>query len=422
VPAALAARRPVIPAQAGIHFRQFVAVSEGSSPGASQPAPMRYAAPMNPVYDFVCRQYDRFDAWSRSRLTPEELAEADTLSRQLGRHIWRWTAALVVIVTLISLVLHLTWPMVGLGNHVFIAIVCLLWLAAILLPAWFGYRRFGVYRWRWTATAVLLSVAGGVMGYAVGAIMSGKTWAEIPMGEVPKTIALAVLVGISVSIVTTTISRVRIREAYRRSERLAAENERERAARRAIQAELKLLQAQVEPHFLFNTLANVRHLVQSGSPESLRMLDHLIHYLRTALPDIRSDSTTLGKEVELARAYLEIMRMRMGGELTFSIDVGPELEVHAFPPLMLMTLVENAMKHGIAPKGRGEVRIAVRRHGDLIEAEVIDDGRGLGGTLGQGIGLANVRERLRALHGERAKFVLESNAAGGTVARLEIPA
>jgi signal transduction histidine kinase len=377
---------------------------------------------MNPLYHYVCRQYDRFDGWTRSKLTPEELADADTFGRQFGRHVWRWTAGLVMVVALISLVLHHAWPAIGLGDHAFIAIVSLLWLAAILLPPWFGYRRFGVLRWRWTATAILLSVVGGLLGYAIGAIMSGKTWAEIPLGEVPKTILLAALVGISVAAVTTTISRVRIREANRRSEQLAADHERERLARQTVQAELKLLQAQVEPHFLFNTLANVRHLMQSGSPQSLQMLDHLILYLRASLPDIRSESSTLGREAEMARAYLEIMRMRMGGELVFSIDVAPDLANHAFPPLMLMTLVENAVKHGIVPKGRGEVRVSAQRNGDHVDAEVMDDGRGLGGTLGQGLGLTNVRERLRALYGDRARLVLESTAAGGTVARLEIPA
>ncbi len=105
-PAAVAARKPVILAKAGIHFLRFVAIPAGSSPGTTARGCMRYAAPMNPLYHFVCRQYDRFDAWSRSKLTPEELADADSFSRQFGRHIWRWTAGLILVVTLISLVLH----------------------------------------------------------------------------------------------------------------------------------------------------------------------------------------------------------------------------------------------------------------------------------------------------------------------------
>jgi len=377
---------------------------------------------MIPLYDALCRHYGRFDSWARSRLSPEERADAEALDRLVTRHFWRWTCWLVAAALVGSLLLHAIWPTVGLGDGVFITIVCFLWFAAILLPAWFGYRRFGVNQLKLSAVAVILSVLGGLLGFAQSALMKGRTWAEIPLGETTKTIAFAVLVGLSVAAVTATISRVRIREANLRSERLAAENERERLAHRNLQAELKLLQAQVEPHFLFNTLANVRHLVQSGSPQSLQMLDHLIHYLRTSLPDIRSDSTTLGREAELARAYLEIMRMRMGGELAFSIDIAPELAGQPFAPLMLMTLVENAVKHGIVPNGRGEVRIAARRNGDRIEAEVRDDGRGLGGTLGRGLGLTNVRERLRALYGDRASLALESAETGGTVARLEIPA
>ncbi len=213
---------------------------------------------------------------------------------------------------------------------------------------------------------------------------------------------------------------LRLGEAAERAARLAAENERERFARQSVQAELKLLQAQVEPHFLFNTLANVRHLVQAGSADALPMLDHLIHYLRTALPEVRRDSTTLGREAELARAYLEIMRMRIG-ELSFAIDVPAGLAAHEFPPLMLMTLVENAVKHGVAPAGHGEIRIAARQADGRIEVDVIDDGRGLGGGIGQGVGLSNVRGRLKALYGDDARLSLESGASGGTCARLEIP-
>jgi sensor histidine kinase YesM len=166
----------------------------------------------------------------------------------------------------------------------------------------------------------------------------------------------------------------------------------------------------------------VRQLIQSGSRDALPMFDHLIDYLRRALPDMRSDGTTLGREAELARAYLEIMRMRMGSALAFSIDIAPELRELGFPPLMLMTLVENAVKHGVAPLGRGEVRIVAMRHDARLVVCVADDGRGLGGTLGHGVGLANVRERLRALYGEAATLELQSGTEGRTVARLEVPA
>jgi len=162
----------------------------------------------------------------------------------------------------------------------------------------------------------------------------------------------------------------------------------------------------------------VRHLVQTGSPDALAMLDHLIHYLRTSLPEIRSESSTLGREAELARAYLEILRLRMGGALEIAIDIPPDLALAPFPPLMVMTLVENAIKHGVAPQGRGRVSVSASAGGGKLRVVVEDDGRGLGGTVGRGVGLANVRERLAAIFGPEARRMgsqvnIDRWAAGG---------
>lgn len=186
------------------------------------------------------------------------------------------------------------------------------------------------------------------------------------------------------------------------------------------QAELKLLQAQIEPHFLFNTLANLRQLVQTGAPEALAMLDHLAHYLRTALPDIRTPGSTVGRELELARAYLEIMRIRMGGALAFSIDMAPDVAGVEWPPLMLMTLVENAVKHGIAPRGGGRIEIRATQDAKGVRVEVDDDGPGLAKPMGRGVGLANVRERLRTLYGARARLELAQREPAGVRAVIEI--
>jgi LytS/YehU family sensor histidine kinase len=297
-----------------------------------------------------------------------------------------------------------------------------LMLAMVVAGPYYGYRKIARQSWRHVASTVAASVlsAAGVL-YLFFLLDPYAPHAAIHASFV-RALALSTLLGIAVGAITLGIARMRLREANERSERMAAEADRERLARQSAQAELKLLQAQIEPHFLFNTLANVRQLVQSGSREAVPMLDHLIDYLRTALPDMRSEATTLGREAELARAYLEIMRMRMGGELRFSIEIEPDARQHAFPPLMLMTLVENAVKHGVAPVGRGGVSIAGARQGDRLVVRVADDGRGLGGPLGQGVGLANIRERLRALHGDEATLTLESGADGRTVAQLEFPA
>jgi sensor histidine kinase YesM len=152
------------------------------------------------------------------------------------------------------------------------------------------------------------------------------------------------------------------------------------------------------------------------------MLDHLIQYLRSALPEIRTGSSTLGREVQLARSYLAIMGMRVGPGLHVSIDVPPEVESEPFPPLMLLTLVENAVKHGVAPRGGGHVAIGARVADGVLCVTVADDGPGLGGPIGQGVGLANTRERLRALHGEEGRLELASAAGGGTIATVRVPA
>src|SRR6266496_2806063 len=123
-----------------------------------------------------------------------------------------------------------------------------------------------------------------------------------------------------------------------------AEADRLLLSKQAIEAELKLMQAQVEPHFLFNTLASVQYLTETNPPRAGMMLGHLLGYLRAALPQLRSNSTTLGQESDLAQAYLSIMRMRMGSRLSFVIDIPTELRSHRFPPMLLMSLVENAIK------------------------------------------------------------------------------
>ena len=151
------------------------------------------------------------------------------------------------------------------------------------------------------------------------------------------------------------------------------------------------------------------------------MLDHLIDYLRTALPGIREESSTVGREAALARAYLEIIRIRMGGDLSVEIDVPPALAERAVPPLMLMTLVENAVKHGIAPVGRGRVWLSAHAAGGRLVIAVEDDGRGLEGEPKAGVGLANVRERIATLYGTDATLVLRPREGGGAISELSLP-
>jgi signal transduction histidine kinase len=212
------------------------------------------------------------------------------------------------------------------------------------------------------------------------------------------------------------------RDARAQTQLLRTEADRNLLSKHAAEAELKLMQAQVEPHFLFNTLASVQFLTETDPPVAGLMLGHLLSYLRAAVPQLRSGSTTLGQEAELARAYLSIMQMRMESRLKFTVDIPASLQSHSFPPMLLMSVVENAIKHGIEPRAEGgEVRVEARQENGSLIVSVTDSGRGFADHLGHGVGLTNLRERLKALYGERSLFTLDAVLPHGAKATIQIP-
>jgi signal transduction histidine kinase len=189
-------------------------------------------------------------------------------------------------------------------------------------------------------------------------------------------------------------------------------------------AKLSLLHAQVEPHFLYNSLASAQILTRSDPAKADLMLGHLITYLRHSLPRSDDALSTLGEELERARAYLEILKIRMGPRLSVQVEVPSALGAVPLPPMMLQTLVENAIKHGLEPlTGGGTVWILARQADGNAAITVADDGRGFGGdSSGTGIGLRNVRERLRLAYGEAAAFSIVSNFPKGVAATITVPA
>jgi len=214
----------------------------------------------------------------------------------------------------------------------------------------------------------------------------------------------------------------RSRAALRLAELKRKEAEYSRMSQQVTEAKLSALQAQVEPHFLYNTLASVQALTEVDPARANEMTGHLIQYLRNALPKMRESVSTVGQEVELVRAYLNILQMRMGKRLAFEIDVPPELAEAPFPPLMLPSLVENAIKHGLEPQREGgEVRIRAQALDGRLRMIVADSGRGFSDTPGAGVGLANIRERLAAMYGNEARLTLEANVPQGVVATIEVP-
>ncbi|WP_310385420.1 sensor histidine kinase [Roseateles sp.] len=214
----------------------------------------------------------------------------------------------------------------------------------------------------------------------------------------------------------------RHRDAEARSQALAFELERSELERQALDARLHLLQAQIEPHFLFNTLANVRALVETGSPQAAPVLRSLIAYLRAAMPRLHNEAATLEDELILVRSYLELMHLRMPDRLSFSVDVPDDLRLLRFPPMALLTLVENAIRHGIDPSEEGgviEVSAASSAAGSPVRVSVSDTGVGLTQSSSAGTGLRNLRERLKMFYGASARLDLTENSPHGLRAELQ---
>jgi sensor histidine kinase YesM len=184
-----------------------------------------------------------------------------------------------------------------------------------------------------------------------------------------------------------------------------------------------LLQAQIEPHFLFNTLAHVLSTVEREPPVAKAMLEHLTHYLRATLRRSRESEHRLGEELELVEALLAIAAMRLGRRLRYRIVVDPILREVLLPPMLLQPLVENAIRHGIEPAvDGGEIHVNGEQLGQELILRVTDDGKGLTGGSPEGVGLSNVRARLASLYGDKGRLSLFSNSAHGVVAELRLPA
>jgi len=186
---------------------------------------------------------------------------------------------------------------------------------------------------------------------------------------------------------------------------------------------LSLLQAQIEPHFLFNVLGAVRRLYRTRPQAGSDTIESLMRYLRAALPQLRSRSASLGDEFELVRAYLDLFQVRMGSRLTFSVEADRTLHEVDFPPMLLITLVENAINHGLEPAGGGSILVRARRIRNMLEVAVQDDGVGFGAAAsrGTGVGLVNVRRQLAARYKSEARLTLEAREPRGASATIFIP-
>jgi signal transduction histidine kinase len=202
--------------------------------------------------------------------------------------------------------------------------------------------------------------------------------------------------------------------------------EREAMQRQLSEAKMQMMQAQVEPHFLFNTLASVEHLIETDPPRASAMQRSLIQYLRAVLPQMRDNVvvTNLGREADMVKAYLSLLKMRMEERLTVDMRIPDGLRGAAFPPMMLQSMVENAIKHGLECKPQGgTLKISAEVAGSKLRVIVVDDGVGFGvvPSDGTGLGLPTIRARLKLLHGDQGQLRIAANAPSGVIATVEVP-
>jgi signal transduction histidine kinase len=242
------------------------------------------------------------------------------------------------------------------------------------------------------------------------------------LGSAMIVIAFAYLIAAKIVVRKVAQADEKVRSAQRSAEHEAME-------RQLVQARLQVLQAQVEPHFLFNTLAAIDYLIETDPPRASQMQKALITYLRGALPQMRQESSTLGRELRLIRSFLDLIKMRMEDRLDVEFNVPEGAESAEFPPMMLQSLVENAIKHGIEPKPEGgKVTVAARIQNGQLWVEVKDTGIGIadtnrleGPTSGTGLGLQNIRERLGMLYPGKSRLMLMSDDTQGTTVKIVVP-
>lgn len=261
---------------------------------------------------------------------------------------------------------------------------------------------------------------GALVGVVLRIIVSNRPWAAL--ADSVAYLASVCILWAMIGGVVAAMYWMR-REAMISHVRMAAVRaDRARLEAQMDEAQLAALQAQIEPHFLFNTLANVKRLYETDARQARTMLSSLITYLRAALPAMRATGSTVERELELVRSYLTIIGMRMGERLRFRIELADEVRCASLPTMVISTLVENAVKHGLStlPEG-GEIVVEARAEAGYLRVVVADDGAGLSGIGGAGVGLANTRARLAARYGNGARLWLAENSPRGVRACVELP-
>ena len=255
---------------------------------------------------------------------------------------------------------------------------------------------------------------------ALGELGAGERIVHITLGDYVPTLAF-LFVMLSAAIKIAYAGRVKAEAKAAEAQQVA---DAESLKRQLAEARMAAMQAQVEPHFLFNTLASIDHLIERDPPRASQMQKNLIALLRASMPAMRQSATSLGRELDVVRPYLEILKVRMGERLQAQVNMPEGLYSADFPPMMLQSLVENAIKHGLEPKAEGGVLTVSAEvvHGKLA-VTVADTGVGFAraATAGTGMGLQNIRERLKLIYGDAAEMRIAENTPSGTRVSIVVP-
>ena len=342
---------------------------------------------------------------------------------------WQWLVGTLLVTTCAAWIAsHLPWNMTFLEAAILFNafVIVMLWAG---LSAWFGYRKFRGKAFRLAVVGPLLALFGAFVGASIAGLIKGVNpfdWLH-DSALLRHIVTGALVFGFLYTFIVALIANLRNREYRALAASLEAEARQSELSRQLAESKLKLLQLQIEPHFLFNTLGSAQQLAERDAPEAARLISDLIRFLRASTPTLREDATTVKHDAAMIRAYLRIMQTRLGTRLQWSVAIPDDLDDAALPPGMLITLVENAIKHGIEPvPSGGRIDVTAKREahpdGARIALIIADTGAGIvGAPAVHGIGLANIRERLALLYGERAVLETDANVPRGFVARLVLP-
>jgi sensor histidine kinase YesM len=324
---------------------------------------------------------------------------------------------------LAGILLYLVFPSkAGMGMAIVIANLCGFGLALGVASVWFNYRKIVQRKVRWFLCVIAGALVAVLVAFCVQVVFGDASFA-VALARLPREAAI-VIAGVSVLFAAPLIvvGLLRNRQYEALTVQLQRDAERERLARELSESQLRLLRAQIEPHFLFNTLGAVQQLAEQGAPRAAELTANLIAFLRASLDEMRSEQAMLNVEFGLIDAYLRVMKVRLGERLRFALTLPDSLAQVTVPSMMLLTLVENSIKHGIEPSLHGgEVSVSAEAIDGMVRLRVRDSGVGMSVTPGAGLGLENVRHRLLLAYPGSASSLSLHEAEPGLIADILIP-